>query len=100
MAYMCRLFRGSVLGLEVQCLKVLGLSLRDYAVVMPSVVQVVVNMTFNPMVVALVFSPTALANHVFSLVVTASPNGTWHAWCFSLHFSRANEQTLVSFTVY
>ena len=36
MAYMYRLFRGVVLGLEVQCLKVLGLRLRDHAVVMPN----------------------------------------------------------------
>jgi hypothetical protein len=71
MAYMCRLFRGAVLGLEVQCLKVIGLRLRDHAMVMPSVVQVMVNMALNPMVVALVFGPIALVDHVFSHVVFA-----------------------------
>ena len=69
MAYMYRLFRGVVLGLEVQCLKVLGLRLRDHAVVVPGGVQVVVNMTMDPVAVA--FSPTALADHVFPLVVIA-----------------------------
>ena len=72
MAYMCRLFRGAVLGLEVPCLKVLGLRLRDHAVVMvvvPDVVQVVINMTLDLTVVA--FSPIALADHVFPHVVTA-----------------------------
>jgi hypothetical protein len=42
MAYMCRLFRGVMLGLVGQCLKVLGLRLRDHAVVVvavPAVVQ-------------------------------------------------------------
>jgi hypothetical protein len=34
MAYMCRMFRGAMLGQEVQCLKVLGLRLLDHAVVM------------------------------------------------------------------
>ena len=63
MAYMCHSFRGVVLGLEVQCLKVLGLRLRDHAVVMPDMVQVVINMTLDLMVVA--FSPTALVDHVF-----------------------------------
>jgi hypothetical protein len=51
MAYMCCLFRGVVLGLEVQCLKVLGLRLRDHMVIMvvgPGEVQVVVNTTLNP----------------------------------------------------
>ena len=47
MAYMCRPFRGAVLGLEVQCLKVLGLRLRDHAVVMPGVVQLMINMTLD-----------------------------------------------------
>jgi hypothetical protein len=63
-----------VLGLEVQCLKVLGLRLRDHAVVvvaMPGVVQVMVNMSLNPVAVALVFSPTALADHVFPHMVPA-----------------------------
>jgi hypothetical protein len=72
MAYMCSLFRGTVLGLEVQCLKVLGLMLRDHMVVMvlvPSVVQVMVNMTLNPVAVALVFSPIALVDHVFPHMV-------------------------------
>jgi hypothetical protein len=65
MVYMCCLFRSAVLGLEVQCLKVLGLRLRDHAVVVPGEVQVVVNMTLNP-TVALVFSSTALADMVFA----------------------------------
>ena len=72
MAYMCRLFRGAVLGQEVQCLKVLGLRLRDHAVVVvvvPGMVQVVINMTLD--LVAVAFSPTTLANHVFPHVVTA-----------------------------
>ena len=69
MAYMCRLFRSAVLGLEVQCLKVLGLSLRDHVVVVPGVVQVVINMTLNLVAVALLLSPTALADHVFLFVV-------------------------------
>jgi hypothetical protein len=67
-----RLFRGTVLGQEMQCLKVLGLRLRDHAVVvvvMPGVVQVMINMTLDLVVVA--FSPTALADHVFPHVVPA-----------------------------
>jgi hypothetical protein len=74
MVYMCCLFRGVVLGLEVQCLKVLGLRLRDHTVVMvvmPSVVQVVLSMTLNPVTAALVFGPTALADHVFPHMVFA-----------------------------
>jgi len=67
---MYRLFRGTVLGLEVQCLKVLGLRLRDHMVVVPSEVLVVLNMTLN--LVAVAFSLTALADHVFPLVVIAS----------------------------
>ena len=71
MAYMCRLFRGAVLVLEVQCLKVLGLSLRDHVVVVADVVQVMINMTLNLVAVALLLSPTALADHVFPFVVIA-----------------------------
>jgi hypothetical protein len=41
-------------------------------VAMPGVVQVLINMTLNPEAVALVFSPTALADHVFPLVVFTS----------------------------
>ena len=37
--------------------------------VMPSMVQVVINMTLD--LAAVAFSPTALANHVFPHVVTA-----------------------------
>jgi hypothetical protein len=70
MVYMCRLFRGAVLGQEVQCLKVLGLRLRDHAVVMPSVIQVMSNMALDLVVVA--FSPTVLADHIFPHVVIAS----------------------------
>jgi hypothetical protein len=60
---MCRLFRGAVLGQEVQCLKVLGLSLRDHVVVMPGMVQAMSNMALD--LVAVAFSPIALADHVF-----------------------------------
>jgi hypothetical protein len=69
---MYRLFRGAVLGQEMQCLKVLGLRLRDHVVdvvVVPSMVQVVINMTLDLMAVA--FSPTVLADHVFPHVVPA-----------------------------
>jgi hypothetical protein len=72
MAYMCLLFRGAMLGQEVQCLKVLGLRLLDHAVVMvvvPGVVQIMINMILDLVTVA--FSPTALADHVFSHVVPA-----------------------------
>jgi hypothetical protein len=61
-----------MLGLEGQCLKVLGLRLRDHMVVMvdvPGMVQVVINMTLD--LVAVAFSPTALADHVFPHVVPA-----------------------------
>jgi ribosomal protein L30/L7E len=67
MAYMCRLFRGAMLGQEVQCLKVLGLRLLDHAVVVPDVVQVMINMTLD--LVAVAFSPIALADYVFPHVV-------------------------------
>jgi hypothetical protein len=66
---MCHLFRGVVLGQEVQCLKVLGLRLRDPVVVVPSVVQVMINMTLD--LVAVAFSPAALADHVFPHEVPA-----------------------------
>jgi hypothetical protein len=72
MVYMCRLFRSAMLGQEVQCLKVLGLRLLDHAVVVvvvPDVVQVMINMTLD--LVAVAFSPTVLANHVFPHVVPA-----------------------------
>jgi hypothetical protein len=69
MVYMCHLFRGAMLGQEVQCLKVLGLRLLDHAVVVPGVVQVMINMTLD--LVAVAFSPTALADHVFPHVVPA-----------------------------
>jgi hypothetical protein len=61
-----------MLGQEVQCLKVLGLRLLDHAVVMvvvPGVVQIMINMILDLVTVA--FSPTALADHVFSHVVPA-----------------------------
>jgi hypothetical protein len=61
-----------MLGQEVQCLKVLGLRLLDHAVVMvvvPGVVQIMINMTLDLKTV--VFSPTALADHVFPHVVPA-----------------------------
>ena len=67
MAYMCRLFRGAVLGQEVQCLKVLGLRLLDHMVVVPGMVHVVINMTLDLATVA--FSPTVLADHIFPHVV-------------------------------
>jgi hypothetical protein len=63
------MFKGAMLGLERQCLKVLGLRLRDHAVVVPDVVQVVINMTLDLMAVA--FSPTVLADHVFPHMVPA-----------------------------
>ena len=69
MAYICCPFRGAVLGLEVQCLKVLGLRLRDYVVVVPGGVLVMINMTLNRVAVA--FGLTALADHVFPHVVPA-----------------------------
>ena len=47
MAYMCCLFRGAVLGLEVQCLKELGLRLRDHTVVVPGRVQVMIEMIMD-----------------------------------------------------
>jgi hypothetical protein len=61
-----------MLGLEGQYLKVLGLRLRDHmvvVVVVPSMVQVVINMTLD--LVAVAFSPTVLADHVFTHVVPA-----------------------------
>ena len=70
MAYMYHLFRGTVLGLEVQCLKVLGLRWRDHVVVVPGVAQVMINMTLDLATVA--FDPTLLADHVFPHVVIAS----------------------------
>jgi hypothetical protein len=72
MVYMCRLFGGAMLGQEVQFLKVLGLRLRDHAVVVvlvPGVVQVLSNMALD--LTAVAFSPTALADHVFPHVVIA-----------------------------
>jgi len=68
MVYMYLLFRGTVLDREVQCLKVLGLRLRDHVVVMPDGVQVVANTT---LVSVMAFSVIALADHVFRLVVIA-----------------------------
>jgi hypothetical protein len=58
---MCRLFRGAVLGLEVQCLKALGLRLRDHA------------LAFTPLVdhiflVMIAFPP---ADHILPFVVIA-----------------------------
>jgi hypothetical protein len=58
-----------MLGLEGQCLKVLGLRLQDHMVVVPGVVQVMINMTLD--LVAVAFSPIALADHVFPHVVPA-----------------------------
>ena len=69
MAYRYRLFKGTVLGLAVQCLKVLGLRLRDHVVVVPGGVLVVINMTLD--LAAVAFSPTVLADHVFPHVVLA-----------------------------
>ena len=62
------LFRGTVLDRGVQCLKVLGLRLWDHAVVVPDGVQVVANTTLDSVVV---FHLTALADHIFPLVVIA-----------------------------
>jgi hypothetical protein len=61
-----------MLGLEGQCLKVLCLRLRDHTVVMvvlPDVVQVMINMTLD--LVAVAFSRTVLADHVFPHVMPA-----------------------------
>jgi hypothetical protein len=80
---MCHLFRGAVLGQEVQCLKVLGLRLRDHAVVVPGEIQVMVNMTLNPVAVALFFGPTALSDLVSPMRFLLSSNGTWYIWCLS-----------------
>ena len=66
---MYRLFIGTVLGLEVQCLKVIGLRLRDHMVVVLGGVLVIFNMTLN--LVAVVFSPIALADHISPLMVIA-----------------------------
>jgi hypothetical protein len=67
-------------------------------VLMPSVVQVVSNMALE--LVAVAFSPTALADHVFPHVVIAFLK--WDVAClvFFLTLFRANEPTLVSFIVY
>ena len=67
---MYHLFRCKVLGLEVQCLKELGLRWRDHEVVVPGVAQVMFNMTLDLATVA--FSPTLLADHIFLHVVIAS----------------------------
>ena len=95
---MYRLFKGIVLGLEVQLLKVLGLRLQDHVMVVPGVVQVMINLTLDLMAVA--FSPTTLVDHVFPHVVFAFLK--WDTVClvFFLTLFRANEPTLVSFTVY
>ena len=77
MAYMYRLFRGTMLGLEVQCLKVLGLRWRDHEVVVLSVAQVMINMTLDLATVA--FSPVLLADHVFPHMVIASLQ--WNMAC-------------------
>jgi hypothetical protein len=72
MAYMCRLFRGAMLGLEGQCLKMLGLMLQDHAVVVvvvPGVVQSVINMTLD--LVAVAFSTIVLVDHVIPYAVPA-----------------------------
>ena len=73
MAYMYRLFRGALPSLGVQSLKVLGLSLRDHAVlvVVPGEVNVMLNMTLDLVTVASLFHPTLLADHVFLIVVIA-----------------------------
>jgi hypothetical protein len=67
--FCCHLFRGAVLGQEVQCLEVLGLRLRDHAVVLPGMVQVMINMILD--LAAVTFSPIVLENHVFPHVVPA-----------------------------
>ena len=61
-------FRGAVLGLEVQCLEMQGLRLRDHTMVMPGMVQVI-NMTLD--LAAVTFSPTALADHISPHMVSA-----------------------------
>jgi hypothetical protein len=80
MAYIYRLFKGVVLGLEVQCLKVLGLRLWDHTVVMPDMVQVMINMALD--LAAMAFSPITLVDHVSPTWWSLSSNGTWYVWCF------------------
>jgi len=79
---MYRLFRGALPGLGVQSLKVLGLSLRDHAVlvVVPGEVNVMLNMTLDLVTVASLFHPTLLADHVFLIVVIAILK--WDEACF------------------
>ena len=77
MVYMYPLFKGTVLGLEVHCLKVLGLRLCDHAVVVPSGVQVVVNMSIDSVAVA--FSSVALVDYGFPLMVLLPPK--WDMVC-------------------
>jgi hypothetical protein len=90
--------RGAVLGLEVQCLKVLGLRLRDHAVVVPDMVQVMINMTLD--LAAVAFSSTALVDHIFHHVVTAFLKWDMACLLFFLTLFRENESTLVSFIVH
>jgi len=72
MVYMCHRLRGALLGLGVLCLEVLGLKLRDHVVVVvPGVVNVMINMTLDPVTEASLFRPTLLADHVFPIVVIA-----------------------------
>ena len=71
MVYMCHLFRGTMLGLEVQCLKVQGLGLRDHAVVVLGGVQVVIEMIMDPVAVVLAFTPRA--DHIFLVVIAFPP---------------------------
>jgi hypothetical protein len=97
---LCLLFRGTVLGLEVQCLKVLGLRLRAHAVVVPGEVQVMVNMTMN-LVGWLCFSVPQLWQTTFPPCGVHFPQmGHGMFGVFSNTFPGQNEPTLVSFVVY
>jgi hypothetical protein len=57
---------------------------------MPSGVLVMWHMAKDSMTEALV--PTSLANHVFFLVVIATPYGIGDVWCFPNTFKRQMQQ--------
>jgi hypothetical protein len=76
--------RGLLLGLEVLCLKLLGLKQQDHTlfqVVEPSEVLVMSHMAKNPMAEAL--GPIGLVDHDFLLVELVTPYGTGNVWHFS-----------------
>jgi hypothetical protein len=76
MVYMILLFRGMLLGLEVLCLRLLGLKQKDHvtvAMVHPSGVLVMGNMSGDPMAVALSHSSIGYG---FLFMELATPYGT------------------------